>query len=92
MILCYTIIGDSMAKEKRVVKKKVKLLFIIVFMIIIIIGLLLFIPKLVKPKDRLNTYYISSNENEVLLYDQNYKETDKIIRGSKVDVYSRERK
>lgn len=90
MILCYTIIGDSMAKEKRVVKKKVKLLFIIVFMIILIIGLLLFIPKLVKPKDRLNTYYISSNENEVLLYDQNYKETDKIIRGSKVDVYSSE--
>ena len=67
-----------MTRANRHIKKKIKLLLIVVTMIILIIGLLLYIPKLVKQKDKLNTYYVSSNENEVLLYDQNYKETDKI--------------
>lgn len=78
-----------MTKKRRKRKIKIKGLLLVITFLLIVGIILLFIFKgskdvILNKKDM----YVASDKNEVILYnydeDNNFKETDKIIRGSKV--------
>lgn len=78
-----------MTKKRRKRKTKIKGLFLVIAFLLIVGIVLIFLFKgnkdvILNKKDM----YVASDKNEVVLYnydeDNNFKETDKIIRGSKV--------
>ena len=71
-------------------KKHIVLLIALVILFSCVILLLIKFSDKVELKETLKEAYIASNENEVILYDSEYKEVVKLTRGIKVNVYSKE--
>lgn len=71
-------------------KKGKKVIILILILTVVIVSIILiskFLSNDKETKEKTNKNYISSDINEVILYDLEYKESTKIVRGSEVFAY-----
>ena len=66
---------------------KFKKIFIFILIVLLLCVLLFVILKKDKKDEIYTKYYIASDTNEAILYDLEYKESTKIVRGSEVTAY-----
>lgn len=71
-------------------KKHILRILMLVFLLIVTILVIIKFSGKINLKETPNTGYIASDNNEVILYDEEYNESIKLTRGSKVYVYSKE--
>lgn len=75
-------------KRKR--KVKYRRIFLFLFLVVIIGSVFYFcVNKVVNVLDGTHDGYIASTKNKVKLFDDNYKDAIEIVRGTKVEVYSK---